>query len=99
MHHSSTKNLGLIPPCLLAMIFGIWYNPIVENNFCITPTKPVIDTIVYEFYASLKDKENCKQWGEMITHVIVQGKEVSIALHEICRYYNVSYYAYDHFET
>lgn len=59
----------------------------------------MVDAIVYEFHASLKDKEKRKQRGEKVICVIVQGKNVSISSREICWYYDSPYYIHDHLET
>ncbi|MBA0829556.1 hypothetical protein Goarm_014154, partial [Gossypium armourianum] len=54
------------------------------------------DAIIYEFYASLKDRENRRQRGEILTHVTVKGKEVLVMPREICRFYDTLFYVNDY---
>ncbi|MBA0732638.1 hypothetical protein Gogos_016714 [Gossypium gossypioides] len=79
----------------------IWYlvRHYCYNNFCVTPIELAVDTIVYEFYATLKDRKNHRQQGETITHVTIRGKEVLIAPHELYRFYNALYYSHDYLEN
>ncbi|TYJ21754.1 hypothetical protein E1A91_A08G083800v1 [Gossypium mustelinum] len=66
-----------------------------RRNFCSTLNEPVVDVIVYEFYASLKDREIHKIPSEIHMHVMVRGKKVLATPREIYFYYDAPYYASD----
>ncbi|KAK5811278.1 hypothetical protein PVK06_026605 [Gossypium arboreum] len=66
-----------------------------RRNFCSTLNEPAVDVIVYEFYASLKDREIHKIPSEIHMHVMVRGKKVLATPREIYFYYDAPYYASD----
>ncbi|KAK5775216.1 hypothetical protein PVK06_043086 [Gossypium arboreum] len=52
-----------------------------------------MDLIVYEFYASLKERENRRLLSEILTHITVRGQHVLVMPHGICHFYDALFYA------
>lgn len=68
-------------------------------KFCSTPNESTVNTIVYEFYSFLKDREIRKLSSDNLNYVTVWGKQVLVTPWEISLYYDASYYVFNFLES